>query len=79
MKQSIKFRQTLFWDIALKTLDTKKHARYIIERIIDFGNDREVKWMWEIYPLKLIRDVIKKSRGINPVSRPLWEILTRIR
>ncbi|MBI4994134.1 hypothetical protein HZC21_00610 [Candidatus Peregrinibacteria bacterium] len=36
----ITFRQSLFWDIDPKTIDLKKHKRYIIERILDFGNDK---------------------------------------
>ena len=74
-----KFRQTLFWDVDVKTIQLKKHARYIIERIIDFGNDEEVRWLWRTYPLNLIRDVVKKSRAISPLSRPLWETLTGIK
>jgi hypothetical protein len=39
----MKFRQTLFWDVNPKNIDTKKHSQYIIERILDLGNDKEVK------------------------------------
>ncbi|GEM_PF-6176582 len=41
MKKRIKkipFRQELFWDVDPKTIDPKRHARYIIERILDFEN-----------------------------------------
>ncbi|HLD69462.1 MAG TPA: hypothetical protein VJA17_01740 [Candidatus Omnitrophota bacterium] len=78
-KQLNNLRQSLFWDVDPKTIDLKKHARYIIERVVDFGNDREVQWMWEKYPLALIHKVVKTSRSLNPVSRPLWERLTRKR
>ncbi|TSC75395.1 MAG: Uncharacterized protein G01um101433_892 [Parcubacteria group bacterium Gr01-1014_33] len=73
----IKFRQSLFWDVDPKTIDPKKHARYIIERILDLGNDREVRWMWGYYPRNIIRDVALNRRGLRPTSRPLWELLTR--
>lgn len=36
----MRFRQSLFWDVDPKTIDPKKHAQYIIERILDFGYDR---------------------------------------
>ena len=76
-KKVIKFRQTLFWDVDPKTIDPQKNARYIIERIIDFGSDEEAKWIYEFYPHRLILDVVKKSRGLHPVSRPLWESLAK--
>ena len=77
VKKQFKFRPTLFWDVDPKTIDYKKHARYIIERVVDFGNDQEVHWMWKAYPLKLIRAVVKTARSLNPVSKPLWETLTK--
>ena len=74
-KKQIHFRQSLFWDVDPKTIDPKKHARYIIERILDFGNDDEVRWMWQAYPKSLIRDVVRRSRVLHPKSRSLWELL----
>ena len=75
-KPVIRFRQSLFWDVDPKTIDPKKHARYIIERILDFGQDNEMQWLWHYYPHELIRKVVKKSRGIHPQTRALWLLLT---
>lgn len=75
-KGKIRFRQSLFWDVDPKTIHPKRHARYIIERILDFGNDREIRWMWYYYPHGLIRDVVEKSRVLHPQTRPLWLLLT---
>ncbi|HLC69654.1 MAG TPA: hypothetical protein VJH75_01255 [Patescibacteria group bacterium] len=49
----MRFRQTLFWDVDPKTIDEKKHARYIIERVLDFGNDKEVRWVYHNYSKRL--------------------------
>lgn len=73
----IRFRPTLFWDVDPKTIDPKKHARYIIERILDFGKDREVRWMWYAYPHRVIRDVVKTSRVLHPQTRALWNLLIK--
>jgi len=72
-------RPELFWDVDPKTIDTKKHARYIIERILDFGNDREVGWVWHRYrrQKKFFKNVIQHSRGLNPQSRSLWKLLLK--
>ncbi|HLC48867.1 MAG TPA: hypothetical protein VJI96_00575 [Candidatus Andersenbacteria bacterium] len=69
------FRQSLFWDVDPKTIDPKKHAKYIIERILDFGNDKEVTWMWHSYPQALIRDIVKHSRVLHEPTRALWKLL----
>lgn len=73
----MEFRQTLFWDVDPKTIDPDTHARYIIERILDFGHDDEVRWMAKQYPASLIRDVVKKSRVLHAPSRVLWDALTQ--
>lgn len=74
-KKLIKFRQSLFWDVDPKTINPKRHARYIIERIMDFGDDKEARWMYGYYPHSLIMDVVLKSRVIHPESRALWREL----
>jgi hypothetical protein len=74
-KQVTRFRQTLFWDVDPKTINPKKHARYIIERIMDFGNDDEVRWMWRHYPKSLLRDVAMHSRVLHDKTRPFWRLI----
>lgn len=71
----MKFRQTLFWDVNPKNIDTKKNAQYIIERILDFGNDREVKWMWDFYDKKFIKKIVGKSRCLRPRTQALWTLI----
>lgn len=69
------FRQSLFWDVDTKTINPKKHAKYIIERILDFGNDKEVKWLFQHYPLKSIKKVTEESRVLHAKSKSLWSLI----
>lgn len=73
----MKFRQSLFWDVDPKTIDKKKHARYIIERVLDFGNDSEVRWLWRHYDKKQIKNIVLKSRVLMPSTKTLWSLLTK--
>lgn len=74
-KTKIRFRQSLFWDVDPKTIDPKRHAEYVIERILDFGNDAEVRWMWNFYSHRLIRNVVNNSRVLHNQTRALWKLL----
>lgn len=76
IKKSIRFRQSLFWDVDTKTINPKKHAWYIIERIMDFGTDKEVRWMWHYYPHVLLQEVAQRSRVLHGPTRSLWTLLT---
>lgn len=71
------FRQSLFWDVDPSTIDPDKHARYIIERVLDFGNDSEARWLYQTYEHPLIADVVEHSRVIKPESRALWKELIK--
>lgn len=71
------FRQSLFWDVNPKSIDKKKHASYVIERILDFGNDREIRWMNKTYSLNQIKKIVKTSRVLHKKSKALWNIVYR--
>ncbi len=71
----IEFRQALFWDVDPKTIDPEKNAVYVIERILDFGNDKEVKWMWDYYDHSRIGQVVNKSRVLHGSTKSFWELM----
>ena len=68
-------RASLFWDTDAKQLDSQKHARYIIERVVDFGNDKEVRWVVQNYSPALIKKTIRSSRVLHNKSKALWSLL----
>lgn len=69
-------RPSLFWDVDPKTVDPQKHARYIIERILEFGKDDEVRWMTHYYSPKIIKEVLKRSRGVlHDKTKALWTLI----
>ncbi|MBI3638190.1 hypothetical protein HY227_00400 [Candidatus Wolfebacteria bacterium] len=75
----MRLRKSLFWDTDTRNIDVKKNAQYVIERVLELGNDREVRWMWKFYGKEILRDVIKKSRSLNPETKNLWELLLKNR
>ena len=73
----VKFRQSLFWDTNPDKIDIQKNAQYIIERVLDFGYDTEVNWLWQTYDKLLLKNVIIKSRCLMPESKNLWTLLLK--
>jgi len=76
-KSTIPFRQALFWDVDPKKINPRRNAQYVVERILDFGNDREVRWMMRYYPSRFIKKTVEKSRSLDPKSRALWSLVWR--
>ncbi|MDO8626307.1 MAG: hypothetical protein Q7K39_02515 [Candidatus Magasanikbacteria bacterium] len=74
----MKFRQSLFWDTDPNKIDTKKNARYIIERILEFGRPDEVGWMFKHYSKRVIKKTLHLPRvQLSPKSRALWSLLIK--
>ena len=71
----MKFRQALFWDTNPKKIDATKNAEYVIERVLDFGKDEEVRWVQQFYDKSLIQKVISNPRRLMPETRTLWKLL----
>lgn len=73
----MKFRQALFWDTDPKKIDVHKNAQYIIERIADFGNDKEARWALDFYKKPFLKKVIAKSRCLRPDTKNLWTLILK--
>lgn len=71
----MKFRQALFWDTDPAKIDPQKNAQYVIERILDFGGDEEVYWLWNFYSKPVLKKIIEKSRSLRPETKNLWSSL----
>lgn len=76
--KDIKFRQSLFWDTDPKKIDKKKNAKYIIERVLEFGNLSEAKWLFQKYKKNKIKEVMNLPRAqISKKSKSLWSIVLK--
>lgn len=75
-KAMIPFRPALFWDVNPRKIDAEKHARYIIERILEFGKDEEVQWLFHYYSSLRIKQALEQSRGVlHDKSKALWSLV----
>ncbi|MEO6219398.1 MAG: hypothetical protein ABIO81_03150 [Ginsengibacter sp.] len=58
----------LFWDVNTSTLEWKKNANLIIERVLQRGTLEQWKTIMSIYGLKKIVNTVKIMRSVDPVS-----------
>lgn len=57
----------LFWDVNIETLGTEKHKVYIIERVLEFGDEEVYRWLFNTYAN---RDIIAVTKSSRRLSRP---------
>lgn len=68
-------KRSLFWDADVKDIDVRKNAVYIVERVLDFGSDEDVRWLWRFYKPAFIKKVVVRSRSLHSKTKNLWRIL----
>jgi len=61
------FDPTLFWDA--ESVDLEQHADYIIARVLDFGDEKDLKTLREIYADEKLIGVVKERRGLLSMTR----------
>ncbi|MBI2484187.1 hypothetical protein HYV71_03315 [Candidatus Uhrbacteria bacterium] len=72
------FRQTLFWDVDPQTIDPHKNARYVIERMLNFGDMKDIHWLFGYYPKHQIKKVVVSSRSLHKKSANFWGLVFNI-
>src|SRR3989338_6254020 len=72
----MEFRPSLFWDTEVDRIDPKKHARYIIERVLELGEPADVRSLFEEYPKDEIKRVMNLLRAqLSAKSKALWSLI----
>jgi len=66
-------KTSLFWDTDINTIDMVKNKRYVIERILKFGDFDDYTWMRNAYSTEDIKSVILEERvDLDPKSINFW-------
>lgn len=64
-----------FWDCAFDELQLSLHARFITERILNFGNMQAVRWLLSVIDRPFLQDVVQNSRNLDKKTRNFWKIM----
>lgn len=66
------FLKKYFWDIDFKKLDPQKRPEYVIERILELGDVKAVRWVLRNFKKEVIKKVIMTRRGLSPKTANFW-------
>ncbi len=66
-----------FWDVNPTKLDSGVHKTYIIERILDMGDEPAVAWLRRTYSKEDILKVAEKSRRLSAKSKNFWKLASQ--
>ncbi len=61
-----------FWESRPEDIDLNEHSAYIIERLLEHGNDEAVRWVIATYPRHKVENVVLKSKRISRKTGNFW-------
>lgn len=70
-----KFLKKYFWDVDFSKLDKKNYSQFIIERILEYGDERAIKWMRENFKLNQIKNILQRSKNLSRKSANFWRFI----
>jgi hypothetical protein len=72
------FLKPYFWETDFTHLDSRQHEFYLIERLIEYGDDRAIRWLRQNYTPTQIAAVVRDSRAISHNTANLWALILNI-
>lgn len=78
MTKAPSFLKKYFWDIDFKKLDISKSSVYVIERILELGDIKAIKWVLKTFKKELIKKVVMTRRGLSPKTANFWTLYFNI-
>jgi hypothetical protein len=64
-----------FWDVDFQRLSVGESSYFIISRLMEHGDEPEIRFLLETYSQKEMIHVLKNSRSLSSRSRGFWKIV----
>ena len=64
-----------FWDVKIGSFNKGENPTFILERILEYGDEKAVKWLTDNFNLKDIKETVCKSRKLSPKSANYWVLI----
>lgn len=60
------------WDVDPDTVDPSVHAVFLIERILESGDEDAIRWLFADYSREQVVDVLRSTRKLSRRSAGFW-------
>ncbi len=67
------FCKSFFWDTEINNIDPQRDFIFVLERLLEFGDDRAIRWVLSWYSDDAIIETVKKSRKLSPKTANFWK------
>ena len=67
-----------FWDVEFEKIDVSTNRAYILQRILEYGDEEAVAWMRKHFKKEEITNALSHSRGYSRKSANYWATILDI-
>lgn len=68
------FLKSFLWDVDFQSVDSATHAHFIIERLLEQGDEEAITWLFKTYPKETIHEVLRITRRLSTRSANFWSL-----
>jgi len=72
------FPKPYFWEIDFTQLRLPRRQTYVIERVLEYGDDQAIRWLKATFSPETIAGVVRHSRRISKNTANLWALVLDI-
>lgn len=69
------FLKRYFWEVDFSKLDAESSSEYILRRLLEYGDERAIKWMFNNFKKNQMKKVLCKFRGYSEKSANFWALV----
>src|SRR3989344_3420607 len=67
-----------FWDVEVSKLDLEKKHSFVIQRLLDKGDDEAVRWVRKNYSEEEVENTLTTFRDFDPKIASFWALFLNI-
>lgn len=67
-----------FWETDAEKIDPDKYPYFVIERILEYGDKKALRWLLKNFKLCKIKNVLLQRRNISLLSANYWALILKI-
>lgn len=79
MKKLPKFLEKYFWDVDFEKINFENRKVYILKRILEYGDEKTVRWMWKNFKKEEMKNALCSFRGYSLKSANFWAFILGIK
>ena len=72
------FLRPLFWEVDFDRLSGAGREHYVLERVLEYGDDQAIRWLLGRFSREEIGEVVRSSRALSPNTGHFWALVLEI-